>query len=108
MGSLLNSAYQSNLSGQLATFPAAVRAAAESGVAVAAALAHRLPAPIGARVLRAAQEAYVNGMSEAMLVTAGMLLVGAVLMAVFMPARASSAAMAEVDAAEPVLVAGAS
>ncbi len=38
--------------------------------------------------MRAAQDAYVQGMSEVMVVTAAMMLAGAVLMAVFMPARA--------------------
>jgi len=89
MGSILNSAYQADLHGRLAALPASVQSAAESSVAVAAAVAHHLPGPIAAQVLRAAQEAYVNGMSEVLLVTAGMMLVGAVLMALFMPARAA-------------------
>ena len=55
------------------------------------ALVNHLPGPIAAQVLRAAQEAYVNGMSEVLLVTAGMMLVGSVLMAIFMPARAAAA-----------------
>ena len=87
MGSMLNSAYQSNLSGKLAGLPAAVRSAAEASVAVAAAIAQHLPGPLAAHLLRVAQEAYVSGMSEVMLVTAGMMLVGSVLMALFMPAR---------------------
>lgn len=107
MGSMLNSAYQSNLSSQLAGLPAAVRSAAQASVAVAAAVAQHLPAALAARLLRAAQEAYVNGMSEVMLLTAGMMLVGAVLMAAFMPARASSAAVGA-EQAEPARVASAS
>ena len=67
-----------------------MQSAAESSVAVAAAVAHHLPSQIAAQVLRAAQEAYVNGMSEVLLVTAGMMLAGSVLMAVFMPARAAA------------------
>src|SRR2546430_4073332 len=62
-------------------FPYTTLFRSESGVAVAAAVAHHLPGPIAAQVLRAAQEAYVNGMSEVLLVTAGMMLVGSVLMA---------------------------
>jgi EmrB/QacA subfamily drug resistance transporter len=92
MGSMLNSAYQSDLSGKLAGLPAAVTTAARSSVAVAAAIAQHLPGPLATRVLRAAQEAYVNGMSDVMLVTAGMMLAGAVLMALFMPARAATIA----------------
>ena len=88
MGSILNGAYQAGLSGQLAGLPAQVQSAALSSVAVAAALAHRLPDPAGAQLLRAAQDAYSQGMSEVMLVSAAMMVAGAVLMALFLPARA--------------------
>jgi EmrB/QacA subfamily drug resistance transporter len=88
MGSILNNVYQAHLSGQLTGLPAKVQSAAESSVAVAASVAQHLPAPLGARLLRAAQDAYVFGMSDVMLITAGMMFVGAVLMALFLPARA--------------------
>ncbi|HET7467070.1 MAG TPA: DHA2 family efflux MFS transporter permease subunit [Candidatus Dormibacteraeota bacterium] len=87
MGSVLNSAYQADLNEKLAGLPAAVRNAADANVAVAAAIAHHLPGPLAAQVLRSAQEAYVSGMSEVLVVTAGMMVVGSVLMAIFMPAR---------------------
>ena len=106
MGSMLNSAYQSELSGRIANLPAAVRTAAESSVAVAAAVAQHLPAPFGAQLLRAAQEAYVSGISEVMLVTAAITGAGAVLMALFMPARPPVAAVE--PEAEPAVLAGAS
>jgi len=88
MGSILNSAYQSHISGQLAGLPAQVQSAAQSSVAVAAAIARHLPSPLGARLLRAAQESYSQGMSEVMVVNAAMMIVGAILMALFLPARA--------------------
>ena len=88
MGSILNSAYQANLSGQLADLPAALRSAAETSVAVAAAAASHLPAPLGDRLLSAAAGAYAQGMSDVLMVTAGLLVVGAILMALFLPARA--------------------
>jgi DHA2 family multidrug resistance protein-like MFS transporter len=88
MGSILNSAYQSHISGQLAGLPAQVQAAAQSSVAVAAAIARHLPSPLGARLLRSAQESYSQGMSEVMLVSAAMMIAGAILMALFLPARA--------------------
>jgi hypothetical protein len=87
MGSILNGAYKSNLNAQLTGFPAQVQSAAESSVAVAAALAHRLPSSVGAHLLRAAQDAYSQGMSEVMLVSAAMMIAGAVLMALFLPAK---------------------
>jgi EmrB/QacA subfamily drug resistance transporter len=95
MGSVLNNAYQSHLGGRVAGLPESVRSAIESSVAVAAAVAHRLPAPLGGQVLRAAQDAYVLGMSDVLLVTAAMMVVGAVLMAAFMPARAPRPAAGE-------------
>jgi DHA2 family multidrug resistance protein-like MFS transporter len=88
MGSILNSAYQSHLEGRLAGLPAQVQTAVQSSVAVAAAVAQHLPAPIGAQVLRAAQEAYVRGMSDVLMITTGVMLVGAVLMGAFLPSRA--------------------
>src|SRR5712692_7058306 len=88
MGSILNGAYQSHLTGQVAGLPAQVQSAAQSSVAVAAAIARQLPSPIGARLLRAAQDAYSQGMSEVMLVSAAMMIAGAILMALFLPARA--------------------
>jgi hypothetical protein len=87
MGSILNSSYQAHLSGQLAGFPAAARSAAETSVAVAAAVARHLPGPLGGRLLRLAETAYSQGMSDVLLATAGLLVVGAVLMALFLPAR---------------------
>jgi predicted MFS family arabinose efflux permease len=100
MGSVLNSAYQAHLSGQLDVFPAAVRAAAETSVAVAAAAARHLPAPLGDRLALAANGAYAQGMSEVLVVTAGLLVVGAVLMALFLPARAPRVEQAGPVAAE--------
>ena len=89
MGSILNSAYQAHLSGQLAGFPAAAQSAAQTSVAVAAAVAHHLPAPLGERLLRLAETAYSQGMSDVLVATAGLLVVGAALMALFLPARAT-------------------
>jgi EmrB/QacA subfamily drug resistance transporter len=94
MGSILNSAYQAHLSWQLAGLPAAARSAAETSVAVAAAVARHLPGPLGDRLLRSAETAYAQGMSEVLVATAGLLVVGAVLMALFLPARAADSAEA--------------
>jgi MFS transporter, DHA2 family, multidrug resistance protein len=100
MGSILNNAYQSHLGGGVAGLPASVRSAIESSVAVAAAVAHRLPAPLGGQVLRTAQDAYVLGMSDVLVVTAAMMVAGAILMALFMPARAPRAAVGEMVATQ--------
>ena len=94
MGSILNSAYQAHLSGRLDGLPAAARSAAETSVAVAAAVARHLPASLSNQLLRSAETAYSQGMSQVLLVTAGLLVVGALSMALFLPARA--------DHAEPI------
>jgi EmrB/QacA subfamily drug resistance transporter len=88
MGSILNSAYQTHLLPHLTGLPANVQAAAQTSVAVAAAVAHHLPGTIGASLLRAADEAYAQGMGDVMLVTAGMTLVCALTMAIFLPSSA--------------------
>ena len=106
MGSVLNNAYQAHLDGRLSGLPGSVQSAVQSSVALAAAVAAHLPSPLAARVLRVAQDAYVLGMSDVLLVTAGMLLVGAVLMAAFMPAHAPKVErLVAVDAALPAGVA---
>jgi len=56
--------------------------------AVAAAVAHHLPAALGGPLLRAAEVAYAQSMSDVLVVTAGLLVAGAVLMTLFLPARA--------------------
>lgn len=89
MGSILNNAYQSHLLPYLTGLPANVQSAAQASVAVAAAIAHRLPAPIGANLLRAADQAYAQGVSDVMLITATMTLVCAVAMALLLPSRAA-------------------
>ena len=87
MGSILNSSYQAHLSGQLGGFPAAARSAAATGVAVAATVARHLPGALGDRLLRLAETAYAQGMSDVLMATAGLLMAGALLMALFLPVR---------------------
>ena len=91
MGSILNATYQSQIAIHVAGLPARAQSAAEISVSVAAAVARLLPAPIGAQLLRAADEAYSHGMSEVLLVTAAFTIGGAILMALFLPARATHA-----------------
>jgi hypothetical protein len=89
MGSILNSSYQAQIRSELIGLPAPMRSAAETGVAVAAAAARHLPPPLGSQLLHAAQVAYSQGMSDVLLVTGGITVAGAVLMALFLPARAA-------------------
>jgi Na+/melibiose symporter-like transporter len=106
MGSILNGAYQAQVSGHLAGLPARVQSAAQTSVSVAAAVAQHLPGPAGAQLLRVADEAYSHGMSEVLLVTAGFTVVGAVLMALFLPARATHPRVEREDEAAGTPAAG--
>lgn len=103
LGSILNGVYRHDLDPHLglAGLPAAlrgpVRQAAESSVAGAQRVAEQLPAPlasIGNGLLHAARHAYVSGMVDVLYVCAGMALVTALLVALFMPSRAQAAAPA--------------
>jgi hypothetical protein len=56
-------------------------------VAGAAAVAHHLPGPLAGPLRHAADDAYANGMAEVLLVCTGLMVAGAVLVALFMPSR---------------------
>src|SRR6202171_397669 len=87
LGSILNSAYQAQIGPHLASLPAAAREAALGSIAGAHAVAAHLPAAIGIAVVGAANQAYVHGMSEVMLVSAALVLATAILIAIFLPSR---------------------
>jgi MFS transporter, DHA2 family, multidrug resistance protein len=87
LGSILNSAYQAQIGPQVAALPSAARAVALGSVAGAHAVAAHLPAPIGAAVVHSANDAYTHGMTEVMLVSAGLVLAAAIAIAAFLPSR---------------------
>jgi predicted MFS family arabinose efflux permease len=87
LGSILNSAYQAQIGPHVASLPSAAREAALGSIAGAHAVAAHLPAPIGMAVVGAANQAYTHGMSEVMLVSAGLVLATAVAIAIFLPSR---------------------
>ena len=87
LGSILNNAYQSQIAPHLATLPSQAREVALSSVAGAHAIAAHLPPSAHGVVVRAANEAYAHGMSEVMLVSAALVLVTAIAIAVFLPSR---------------------
>jgi EmrB/QacA subfamily drug resistance transporter len=91
LGSILNSAYQGGLHGHLAGLPAPARDAMLSSVAGAAVVARHVPGPLGRPLLHTAFGAYVDGMAEVMIVSAVMMGVVAVLVVLFLPARAAAA-----------------
>jgi hypothetical protein len=87
LGSILSSAYQTQIGQHLATLPSQAREVALGSIAGAHAVAAHLPPPIAAGVVRAANEAYAQGMAEVMLVSAGLVLATAIAIAIFLPAR---------------------
>jgi fucose permease len=87
LGSILNNAYQAQIGPHLASLPSQAREIALSSIAGAHAIAAHLPAPIGTAVVRAANEAYTQGMAEVMLISAGFVLATAIAVAIFLPAR---------------------
>ncbi|HSR23045.1 MAG TPA: MFS transporter, partial [Candidatus Eisenbacteria bacterium] len=91
LGSILNNVYRADLGAHLAGLPVPVRDAARGGVAVAVTVAGRLPAGLGRPLARAAEEAYVHGMADVLLVCAELLVGAAVLVALFLPAWAAGA-----------------
>ena len=89
LGSILNNAYQSHIGPHLATLPTQAREVALSSIAGAHAMAAHLPPLAGTLVVRAANEAYTQGMGEVMLISAGLVLATAIAIAIFLPARVS-------------------
>jgi len=87
MGSLLNGAYRAELAGHLTGLPGQLKVVAEDSVAGAGFVAGHLPAPLGGYFLSAARDAYATGMSEALRGSAGVIVVAACLVALFMPGR---------------------
>ncbi|HKF16725.1 MAG TPA: MFS transporter [Candidatus Dormibacteraeota bacterium] len=91
LGSILNSTYRGDLGGHLVGLPAPARDGALGSVAGAAAVARHVPGPLAGPLLQASHDAYASGMAEVMLVSAGVLVAGALLIALFLPARAAHA-----------------
>jgi EmrB/QacA subfamily drug resistance transporter len=87
LGSMLNSVYQNNLGPQAAALPPAARDIAQGSIAGAVAVAAKLPALAGAPIASAAKAAYTSGMTDVMLVCAGLLVITALLIAIFLPSR---------------------
>lgn len=95
LGSILNGAYRTGLGEHVAGLPAQTQAAAENGIGGAAAVQH---------VFAAARAAYASGMSDVMLVSAAVLVVAAVFVALFLPGRppAAQAGGTDRDAVRPL------
>jgi EmrB/QacA subfamily drug resistance transporter len=93
LGSLLASGYRGDMEAATAPLPAAAASAAQDSIAAAAQVAPSLPAPFGAQLADAAELAFVGGMHTAVLVAAAVATAGAVVAAIFMPARHTEVAV---------------
>jgi EmrB/QacA subfamily drug resistance transporter len=85
LGSVVNTTYASELAPHLTGLPVGGAAAAESGLAGALAAAARLPGAAGSELAGAARSAFLNGMSVAVLVAAGIVLLASVAAYVLLP-----------------------
>jgi len=95
LGSVLSNAYQSSLAPHLAGLPSALRDSAQGSVAAAHAIAAHLPPAVGGPLIRAANDAYTQGLAIVMLVSAGLVIAAAILIAIFLPSR-----ITKIDAGE--------
>ena len=84
LGSIVTSRYTAGLAGQLTGIPSRVADAIESSIAVAQ-TAPQHAGPRGAEIAQAASQAFVDGMHAATLAAAGILLLGAVFVALRAP-----------------------
>ena len=87
MGSIINTVYGNTMVEAVAGLPPQAAAAAADSVGAATRVAANLPAGAGAELVDAAKAAFSDALGNAVLVAAGVALVGAVLVAKFMPAR---------------------
>ena len=87
LGSILSNVYQSQLTAHLATLPFGLDAPALGSVAAAHAIAAHLPAAASSALIRAANDAYTQGLATVMLVSAASVIVAAILIAIFLPTK---------------------
>jgi EmrB/QacA subfamily drug resistance transporter len=98
LGSLLSSGYGAHMDGAVSHLPAPAADAAQNQLGGALAVAQRIGGPAGDALAHTARSAFVSGMHTTALVAAGVALAGALLAALFLPARASSRVPADAEA----------
>jgi EmrB/QacA subfamily drug resistance transporter len=101
LGSLLSAGYHATIDGSAAVgqLPASAAAAARDSLGGAVGVATRLGGSTGQSVLDDARDAFVHAMSHAVVVGAGVALVGALFALVWLPARAPAEQEIDVGAA---------
>lgn len=84
LGSVLGTAYSHKIAESVTQLPAQTQEIAENSLAGALVIAEKL-GPMGTALVDAAKEAWMNGLSEAMLIAAGIVAVAAVISAIWLP-----------------------
>lgn len=87
IGSVMNTVYSGRMQEAVAGLQPAAAEAAGDSVGAASKIASQLPGETGSRLLDAAAVAFTDALGTAVLVAAGVAIVGAVLVAKFMPPR---------------------
>ena len=85
IGSVINTAYSGRMDEAVAGLPPEAASAAGDSVGAASKIASTIPAEAGVRLADAAKAAFTDALGLAVLVSAGVALTGAVLIAKFMP-----------------------
>jgi EmrB/QacA subfamily drug resistance transporter len=105
LGSVLASQYTGAISSTTAALPTDSAHLAGDSLGGAVVVAQQVGGPSGAAILEAAQAAYVDGFGLALTIAAAVAAAGAVVAAIWLPARAEQPAVAEPDVDEPGLAA---
>jgi hypothetical protein len=85
VGSALNSAYAARMADAVTQLPAEAAAAARNSIGAAIGIASNLPGEAGSQLMNAARHAFVDSMGMAVFIGAGAALIGAFLVARYMP-----------------------
>ena len=102
IGSAMNSIYSSKVAAAVTALPAEVAAAAKDSVGAALQIAASLPGESGSALSAAAAEAFTDAFGLAILIGAGVILLGALVVARVMPARQQPLSEAKPEEAEEV------
>jgi MFS transporter, DHA2 family, multidrug resistance protein len=103
LGSVLAQVYRGQLSPHLAGLPAGARSTATQSIAATQAVAQKL-GPAGSHLLTAANDSFVQAMHVTSLISMIIAILGAIVMAVWMPGRTAVAAGSTGPAGDPVPV----
>src|SRR5690606_38071419 len=100
LGSVLGSTYSEEIKQSITMLPAEAQEAAANSLAAALMVAEQL-GPLGSALVDGAKEAWMNGLSEAMLIAAGIVAIAAIVSAIWLPHEHREGE--EDDVIEPVI-----